>query len=186
MTADTLLELLQVCGPLLRWKPMMDPSTNQARNFGFAEYSDMQTVARVTRLLTTLPLSPWMVNVDKATRARLDVFNNSLEVDKTSDAQVYAKIHSMIRAFLGPADNPAANMDTEMTPAADDFLNSLSLPMAGASASQQIGAESAIAQEFDDVEQLQKLERDRQLELEKMYIEVFLNISALIPLLISL
>jgi hypothetical protein len=173
LPADVFVQMLSLCGDLLRWKPMMDPSTNTAKNFGFAEYTEIQVVARVKRVLSNLPLSPWSINIDKSTLAKLEAFNRTNGVDRSQDASIYAQIQDLIKPYVDVSHHPMDKSQTAQTQlkGAEDFLDTLMTDVVDKNEGRAIGSTVA-AINFDDEEQLQRSQDDRKAELEKMYYEV--------------
>ena len=53
---EVLLNLLQCCGSVVKWKRTTDPVSGESKAFGFCDYSTGESVLRAMRLLASLPL----------------------------------------------------------------------------------------------------------------------------------
>ena len=116
--------LLQECGNLYGWKPQIDPSTGSEKNFGFAEYADMASIARAVRILSPIYLpdkqstggKQLMVRVDKSTMTMLDVYNKSNVVNAQDDEITRQKVNAiLINAFgetIVPKDSASEFLDS--------------------------------------------------------------------------
>ena len=138
---EELLQLLQCCGSVVKWKRQVDPATGTPKAFGFCDFSTGESVLRAMRLLSSLPLDEGggpvqlllKVNADTQTfltayepemRAHLSWLRSSAQSagateitpsEEERDAQAQAKIDEVLagrKQRIAPSA-PEAPMDDE-------------------------------------------------------------------------
>lgn len=162
--SDELLKLLNLCGKLLRWKPMKDPSTDKPKNFGFAEFADMKSAARAQRLLANIPLDPWLIKVDKNSMQKIDLYNRSLpSEEQKQDISISQEINSTVQPMMN------ANSDN-VEDVSLDFLGSVLV----SETENNKGSDESSEKETKDIymdeeEEIRRMEEERLKSLQKEY-----------------
>ncbi|XBH69846.1 hypothetical protein VPH35_097638 [Triticum aestivum] len=107
---DFVLSLLQVCGIVKSWNPVINPIDGTPTGFGFCDFESAEGSLRAWRLLNKLRIDgqELLVNVNEATRQHLQKYCENTTEEKANEIDMAAMqtIHSMVEErmrckFLG-------------------------------------------------------------------------------------
>jgi RNA recognition motif-containing protein len=73
---QTLLETLQMVGPVNNFRIVYDDTTNKPKGYGFCEYRDPETAASALRNLKTIDYNGRQLRINKAENDKTGVFLN--------------------------------------------------------------------------------------------------------------
>ncbi|KAK9824335.1 hypothetical protein WJX72_009526 [[Myrmecia] bisecta] len=83
VTENTILGLLEACGPVKSWKRSVDPDSQRLKGFGFCEFAEASGVLRAMRLLNKLSLDgqELVLKCNSATERYVEDYQARLEAE---------------------------------------------------------------------------------------------------------